>query len=94
MTGNSVRKLFLPLLIALALVFTSCSSSVSAAEVNAVAANVNCVCGACDLRLVDCHCDKALEMQATIKKNLGRGQSQEQIIQGMAIQYGQRALVN
>ena len=73
----------------------ACSSSntVTASEIQSIANKLNCVCGNCDEILSECDCDTANKLTTTIEKGLSRGHSEEQIVQDLVQQYGQRVLV-
>jgi len=92
---NLTPKIFTLALIVLILVLASCSSSnaVAASDIKNIAQNVNCVCGSCNLVLSECDCDTAKRQIAMIKQGLSRGQSEEQIMHDLVVQYGQRVLV-
>ena len=93
MTINTMRKLFIPIvMLMLLLVACSASYTVSASDVNRIAEEINCICGSCDLVVSDCDCERAEELTAVIEKRLSKGQSEQQIIQDLVQQYGQRVL--
>ena len=93
MTINTIRKLFIPIVV-LMLLLVACSASytVLPSDINRVAENINCICGSCDLIVSDCDCERAEELTAVIEKRLSKGQSKQQIIQDLVQQYGQRVL--
>ena len=80
-------------LIILMLIPTACSNSntVSASDVRSISAGLNCVCG-CDELVSECDCETAEQLTTQITKGLSRGHSEEQIIQDLVQQYGQRIL--
>ena len=92
---NLTTRILTLALIVLMPVLTSCSSSnaVAASDIKNIARKVNCICGTCDLILSECDCETAKQQIAMIKKGLSRGQSAEQIMQDLVVQYGQRVLV-
>lgn len=93
MANNSVRKLFIHvLLLTLLLVACSAPNVVSASEISKVAEKFNCICGSCDLLVADCDCERAIELTDVIKQRLSKGQPEQQIIQDLLRQYGQRVL--
>ncbi len=80
-------------IVVLALLLVACSGSnaVAASEIQSVASKVYCVCGCNDI-LSQCDCDTAKQLTAQITKGLSSGHSEEQIIQDLVRQYGQRVL--
>ena len=89
-----VRKVFMSVAIILVPVLTACSGSntVLASDIQSISEGLNCVCGSCDEVLSECDCEKAQELTAVIKKDLSRDHSEEQIVQDLVEQYGQRIL--
>ena len=82
-------------LIILVLILAACSNSntVSASDIRSISEWLNCVCGSCDEIVSECDCETAEKVTAQIKNGLSRGHSEEQIIQDLVKQYGQRILV-
>ena len=80
--------------ISLVSVLAACSSSnsVSASDIRSISQELNCVCGACDLIVSECDCETAGKLTTQIRNGLARGHSEEQIIQDLVQQYGQRIL--
>ncbi len=93
--NNLTRKVSTLAVIILVLLLAACTSSniVTASEIQSIANKLNCVCGSCDEILSECDCDTANKLTTTIEKGLSRGHSEEQIIQDLVQQYGQRVLV-
>lgn len=91
---NSILKVIIFSLLIGVIVTTACSGAqkVSAQAISSVSSELMCICGTCDLVLVDCTCDTAVKMKDTIRKKLAAGQTKEQIIQAMVQLYGQRVL--
>lgn len=92
---NLATKIFTLALIVLIPVLVSCSSSnvVAASDIKNIGLKVNCVCDTCDLVVSNCDCETAKGQIAMITKGLSRGQSEEQIIRDLVVQYGQRVLI-
>ncbi len=81
-------------LIILVLILAACSSSntVLASDIRSISEGLNCVCGGCDEIVSECDCETAEKLTTQIKNGLSRGHSEEQIIQDLVKQYGQRIL--
>ncbi len=92
--NNLTRKVSI-LAVIILVVFAACASSntVTASEIQSIASKLNCTCGSCDEILSECHCDTANNATTIIEKGLSRGHSEEQIVQDLVQQYGQRILV-
>ena len=91
-----VRKIFILAVIILVPVLSACSSSntVLASDIQSIAKGLNCICGSCDEILSECDCETAQKLTAVIKKGLSRGHSEEQIVQDLTQQYGQRVIAS
>lgn len=81
-------------LIILVLILAACSNSntVLASDIRSISEGLNCVCGGCDETVSECDCETAEKLTTQIKDGLSRGHSEEQIIQDLVKQYGQRIL--
>ena len=81
-------------LISLVLILAACSSSntVLASDIRSISEGLNCVCGGCDETVSECDCETAEKLTTQIKDGLSRDHSEEQIIQDLVKQYGQRIL--
>ena len=92
---NLTRKVSTLAVIILVVLLGACTSSntVTASEIQSIANKLNCVCGSCDEILSECDCDTANKLTTIIEKGLSRGHSEEQIVQDLVQQYGQRVLV-
>lgn len=98
MIGN-IRNRFAGTIVVLALIIlvlslAACSSSktVLASDIRSISEGLNCVCGSCDEIVSECDCETAEKLTTQIKDGLSRGHSEEQIIQDLVKQYGQRIL--
>ncbi len=91
--NNLTLKVSTLAVIILVPLLVSCSSSntVAASDIQSIANQLNCTCG-CDEVLGECECDTAKKLTAQIEKGLSKGHSEEQIIQDLLRQYGQRVL--
>ena len=89
---SSLARTIIVLLLLIIPVIVGCSSptTVSASDIQNISSKLNCPCGACDEVLSDCECDQAAELTDLIRKRLSRGESEQQIVQFLAVQYGQR----
>ena len=78
----------------LVLILAACSTSgsVLASDVQSISEELNCVCGGCEKVVSECDCETAAKLTTQIEKGLSRGHSEEQIIQDLVKQYGQRIL--
>ena len=98
-TGNirnrSAYTIFVLALITLVLILAACSNSniVLSSDVQHISERLNCVCGGCDDIVSECECETAEKLTSQIEKGLSKGHSEEQIIQDLVKQYGQRILV-
>ncbi len=81
-------------LIILVLILAACSNSntVSASDIRNISEGLNCVCGGCDEVVSECDCETAEELTTIVKNGLSKGHSEEQIVQDLVGQYGQRIL--
>ncbi len=81
-------------LIILVLILAACSNSntILASDIRSISEGLNCVCGSCDEIVSECDCETAEKLTTQIKNGLSRGHSEEQIIQDLVKQYGQRIL--
>ena len=93
--NNLTRKVSTLAVIILVVLLAACTSSntVTASEIQSIANKLNCVCGSCDEILSECDCDTANKLTTIIEKGLSRSHSEEQIVQDLVQQYGQRVLV-
>ena len=91
MISNLARTIIVLVIIIVSLI-VGCSSqtTVSARDIQNISSKLNCPCGDCAHVLSDCDCDKAAELTDLIGKRLSRGESEQQIVQFLAVQYGQR----
>ena len=96
---SNTRKRFVctivvSVLISLVLILAACSSSntVLASDIRSISEGLNCVCGSCDEIVSECDCETAEKLTTQVKNGLSRGHSEEQIIQDLVKQYGQRIL--
>lgn len=61
--------------------------------VDGIAGKLSCYCGTCPHLVVSqCGCSKADEIKSEIKKMIGQGMSEEQIIQNFIAEHGQTVL--
>ncbi len=81
-------------LITLVLIPAACSNSntVLPSDIRSISEGLNCVCGSCDEIVSECDCETAEKLTTQVKNGLSRGHSEEQIIQDLVKQYGQRIL--
>ncbi len=99
MIRDNIRNRFAGTIIVLALIVSglilaACSSStVLASDVRNISDGLNCICGSCDELVSECDCETAEQLTTQITKGLSSGHSEEQIIQDLVQQYGQRILV-
>ena len=93
--NNLARKVSPLAVIMLVLLLAGCSSSnpVAVSEIQSIANKLNHVCGSCELIASECDCETAEKLTTSIEKGLSRGHSEEQVIQNLVQQYGQRVLV-
>jgi len=93
--NNLTHKVSTLAVIILVVLLAACTSSntVTASEIKSIANKLNCVCGSCDEILSECDCDTANKLTAIIERGLSRSHSEEQIVQDLVQQYGQRLLV-
>ena len=91
MLNNLARTIIVVIMIMVPLI-VGCSSpnTVSASDIQNISSKLNCPCGACDEVLSECECDQAVELTDLIRKRLSRGESEQQVVQFLADQYGQR----
>ncbi len=91
MLSNLARTIIVLVIIIVSLI-VGCSSptTVSARDIQNISSKLNCPCGACAEVLSDCECDQAAELTDLIGKRLSRGESEQQIVQFLVNQYGQR----
>ncbi len=89
------RSIVVLAVIILVLILAACSSSntVLASDIRSISEGLNCVCGSCDEIVSECDCETAEKLTTQIKNGLSKGRSEEQIIQDLVQQYGQRILV-
>ena len=99
MTIGNIRNRFactivVSALIILVLILAACSNSnaVLASDIRSISEGLNCVCGSCDLIVSECDCETAEKLTTQVKNGLSSGHSEEQIIQDLVKQYGQRIL--
>ncbi|MFC1991733.1 cytochrome c-type biogenesis protein CcmH [Chloroflexota bacterium] len=88
------HKAFILVLVLLILipVLAACSSTpVEESAVDNISNQLKCVCG-CDDILSECDCETAQEQKDVIRRGLSRGQSEQEIIQGLISKYGERVL--
>ncbi len=93
-TGRFAHSVLILVLVVLVLLLTACSNSntVSASDIRNISEGLNCVCGSCALTVSECDCETAEKLTTQIKNGLSKGHSEEQIIQDLLKQYGQRIL--
>ncbi|MFC2014437.1 cytochrome c-type biogenesis protein CcmH [Chloroflexota bacterium] len=92
MTMNIKLKVFTLVLLIMIPVLAACSQApIEEIEFTNITDQVICTCG-CDEILSECDCVKSQEIKDTIRKGLSRGQSEEDIIQGLIDQYGEGVL--
>ncbi len=91
MLSKLARAIIVSLIIIQPLI-VACSSPtpLSVSDIQNISSKLNCPCGSCTEVLSDCECDQAAELTDLIEKRLSRGESEQQIIQFLAVQYGQR----
>ncbi len=91
MLSKLARAMIVSLIIILPLI-VGCSSPtpVSVSDIQNISSKLNCPCSACTEVLSDCECDQAAELTDLIRKKLSQGESEQQIVQFLAVQYGQR----
>jgi cytochrome c-type biogenesis protein CcmH/NrfF len=96
-TVKSLVQRFLILILIIILLVPLANACAGAAADPELARNISrellCPCGDCDEVLGDCDCPRANELTAFIEKKLVQGQSKEEIIQYMIVQYGERVLI-
>ncbi len=91
MLSNLVRTIVVLVIIIVPLI-VGCSSqtTVSAGDIQNISSKLNCPCGSCTEVLSDCECDQAAELTDLIGKRFSRGESEQQIVEFLVEQYGQR----
>ncbi|MFC2020851.1 cytochrome c-type biogenesis protein CcmH [Chloroflexota bacterium] len=93
MSIKLTSKILALVLLILIPVLAACSSTpVSASAIHNVSKDLNCVCG-CGEILTDCDCETAQELNGVISNGLSKGQPEQDIVQGLIRQYGQRILI-
>ncbi len=90
MLSNLARTIIVLGIIVLLIVGCSSPTTVSARDIQNISSKLNCPCGACTEVLSDCDCEQAAGLTDLIGKRLSRGESEQQIVQFLVDQYGQR----